>query len=197
MKNTLSLFTFLLLFATTLRAETGTAPERRHYNQLLLGGGSSIKGFGETDQEVRTVDVLWRHARIFKEKEEGWLRGNHEFWIEAPVSIILSDSDNMDSNDFGMVGLNFLFAWVFPETTIGNPYFMIGGGPQYVLADIEGVGSDLCGNYQMGCGLRFNVADQYPVNLEIRYHHISNLGMAEPNVPLNSVKLFVGATLPF
>ena len=195
MKNTLSLLTILLLFATTLRAETD--PDRRHYNQLLLGGGSSIKGFGETDQEVRTVDVLWRHARIFREKETGWLRGNHEFWIEAPVSIILSDSDNMDSNDFGMVGLNFLFAWVFPETPVGNPYFMIGGGPQYIMADIEGVGSDLCGNYQMGCGLRFNLADRHPVNLEIRYHHISNLGMADPNVPLNSVKVFIGATLPF
>ena len=103
----------------------------------------------------------------------------------------------MDSHDFGMVGLNFLFAWVFPETPVGNPYFMIGGGPEYILADIEGVGSDLCGSYQMGCGLRFNVAEQYPVNLEIRYHHISNLGMAEPNVPLNSVKVFIGATLPF
>ncbi len=182
-----------LLGAVNVFAQT----ERNHYNQLLFGGGSSIKGFGETDQEVRTLDVLWRHARIFKEKKEGWLRGNHEFWIEAPVAIILSDSDNMDSHDFGMVGLNFLFAWVFPETPVGSPYFMIGGGPQYIMADIEGVGSDLCGNYQMGCGLRFNATEKYPVNLEIRYHHISNLGLADPNVPLNSVKVFFGATLPF
>ncbi len=193
MKNLVPILLFALLSAANLFAEDA----RTHYNQLLLGGGSSIKGFGETDQEVVTLDVLWRHARIFKEKEEGWLRGNHEFWIEAPVSIILSDSDDMDSNDFGMVGLNFLFAWVFPETPVGSPYFMIGGGPQYIMADIEGVGSDLCGNYQMGCGLRFNATDQHPVNLEIRYHHISNLGMAEPNVPLNSVKVFIGATLPF
>ena len=193
MKKLIPILLLTLLGAANIFAQT----ERNHYNQLLLGGGSSIKGFGETDQEVRTLDVLWRHARIFKEKEEGWLRGNHEFWIEAPVSIILSDSDNMDSHDFGMVGLNILFAWVFPETPVGSPYFMIGGGPQYIMADIEGVGSDLCGNYQMGCGLRFNIADQYPVNLEIRYHHISNLGLAEPNVPLNSIKVFVGATLPF
>lgn len=193
MKNLIHILLLALLSVPTIFAEA----ERSHYNQLLLGGGSSIKGFGETDQEVRTLDVLWRHARIFKEREEGWLRGNHEFWIEAPVSIILSDSDHMDSHDFGMVGLNFLFAWVFPETPVGSPYFMIGGGPQYILADIEGVGSDLCGNYQMGCGLRFNVADQHPVNLEIRYHHISNLGLADPNVPLNSVKVFIGATLPF
>lgn len=187
----------ILLLCLIGTANTFAESNRQHYNQFLLGGGSSIKGFGETDQEVRTVDVLWRHARIFKEKEEGWLRGNHELWIETPVSIIISDSDDMDSNDFGMVGLNFLFAWVFPETPVGSPYFLIGGGPQYLLADIEGVGSDLCGNYQMGIGTRFLVAEKHPVNLEIRYHHISNLGMAEPNVPLNSVKIYAGITLPF
>ena len=193
MKKLTAILLVALLGAANLFAETKTTS----YNQILLGGGSSIKGFGETDQEVATVDVLWRHARIFKEKKEGWLRGNHELWIEAPVSFIVHDNDTVDSHGLGMVGLNFLFAWVFPETRMGNPYFMIGGGPQYILADIEGVGSDLCGNYQMGCGLRFNVAEKHPVNLEIRYHHISNLGMADPNVPLNSVKMFVGATLPF
>ena len=49
----------------------------------------------------------------------------------------------------------------------------------------------------MGVGTKFLVADKHEVNLEVRYHHISNLDMAEPNVPLNSVKIFIGATLPF
>lgn len=167
------------------------------YNQGLLGAGTSIKGFGETDQDVQTVDIVFRHARVFFEKENGWIRGKHEFWMEAPVSILVHDSDANDSNDFGMVGLNFLAVWVFPETPIGSPYFMIGGGPQYILADIEGVGSDLCGNYQSGIGTKFKVKKKYDVNLEVRYHHISNLGMAEPNVPINSVKIYLGATLPF
>ncbi|VGO12032.1 hypothetical protein PDESU_00581 [Pontiella desulfatans] len=170
---------------------------KTHYNQLFLGGGTSIKGFGDTDQEVRTVDILFRHARVFYEKDAGWIRGRHEFWMETPLSIIVEDSDNQDSNDFGIIGLNFLAAWIFPQTAIGEPYFMIGGGPEYVMADIEGVGSDICGNYQVGLGTKFMVSGTHEVNLEIRYHHISNLGMAEPNVPLNSVKFFVGTTLPF
>ena len=74
---------------------------------------------------------------------------------------------------------------------------MIGGGPQYVMADIEGVGSDLCGNYQAGVGLRLNLFAEHPVDLELRFHHISNLGMADPNVPLNSTKAYVGFSLPF
>lgn len=187
----------ILALALIGTANTFAEPDHQHYNQFLLGGGSSIKGFGATDQEVRTLDLLWRHAKILHEKETGWLHGNHEFWIETPVSIILSDTDSMDAHDFGIIGLNFLFAWVFPETAIGEPYFMIGGGPEYVLADIEGVGSDLCGNYQMGVGTKFLLANKHPVNLEIRYHHISNLDMAEPNVPLNSVKIFAGIAFPF
>jgi hypothetical protein len=171
--------------------------ERTYYNEILLGGGSSIKGFGETSQEVRTVDILWRHARIFNKKESGWLKGNHEFWIEVPFSFLISDSDDNDSNDIGMVGAHFLFAWVFPETRIGKPYFLIGGGPQYILANIDGVGSDLCGNYQMGLGIRISLPKEKSMNLEVRYHHISNLGFAEPNIPLNSVKFFFGMMLPF
>ncbi|MDH3982170.1 MAG: acyloxyacyl hydrolase [Kiritimatiellaceae bacterium] len=186
----------LLLTLTTASASTEeTLPPP--YNQIFLGGGTSIKGFGDTEQEISTVDILWRHGRVFFEKDTGWIRGRHEFWMETPLSIILEDSDNQDANDIGIIGLNFLFAWIFPETTIGEPYFLIGGGPQYIMADIDGVSSDICGNYQAGIGTRFLVTEKHPVNLEIRYHHISNLGMKYPNVPINSVKFFIGATLPF
>lgn len=184
---------FLILVCARALAESGSEPAPRYYNQLLLGGGSSIKGFGKTGQEVRTADVIWRHARILQENKTGWLRGNRELWMELPFSFIVSDSDHQDSNDIGLTGANFLFAWVFPPTGTVQPYVMTGGGPVLVLADIDGVGSDLCGNYQAGCGLRFNKM-KHPVNMEIRYHHISNLGMADPNVPLNSVKLFIGVT---
>jgi hypothetical protein len=188
---------FMLATIGGALAETGENKARTWHNQLLMGGGSSIKGFGETDQEVATVDIVFRHARIFFEKTEGLIKGRHEFWIEAPLAIIIRDSDHNDANDFGMVGLNFLAAWMFPDTLIGEPYFMIGGGPQYIMADIDGVGSDICGNYQAGLGTRFRIKDKHPVNLELRYHHISNLGMEDPNVPLNSVKVFLGFRLPF
>jgi len=175
-------------------AESGK-PES--YNLLLLGYGSSHPGWGDTTERVETVDVVFRHCRPFFERDTGWILGKHEFWIELPVSFIVSDSDSSDSRDIGFFGADFLFAWIFPETPIGEPYFMIGGGPVYVAADIDGVGSDLCGNYQAGGGMRLNLIENHPINLEARYHHISNLGMATPNVPLNSTKFFLGFNLPF
>ena len=190
-------FTAILLGCALTAASQEEKETKTTYNQWFIGGGSSIKGFGETDQEVVTADLIFRHARLFFEREEGFARGRHEFWIEAPISFILYDTDNQDSNDIGFIGLNFLAAYIFQDTAIGEPYLMIGGGPQYLMGDIEGVGSDICGNYQAGIGTRFRYKDKHRFNLEIRYHHISNLGMAAPNVPLNSVKIFIGGDLPF
>lgn len=167
------------------------------YNQLLIGYGASHPGWGDTTERVETLDFVPRHARVLDTVDESWIKGSREFWIELPLSVLLADTDDLDSNDIGIVGLNFLFAWVFPETAIGSPYIMAGGGPVYVLADIEGVGSNLAGNYQFGGGLRIDVAKELQLLLEVRYHHISNLGMKEPNIPLNSTKFLVGFTLPF
>ena len=178
-------------------AENINSEPKAHYNQLLIGYGASHPGWGMTTERVETMDIVFRHAHVFNKKKDRWLKGSREFWIEAPVSILLSDSDDNDDHDFGMIGLNFLFAWVFPEIKSVSPYFIGGGGPVYFLADVDGVGSDLCGNYQFGGGIRFNILDSQPINLEARYHHTSNLGMAEPNISLNSTKFLVGFTLPF
>ncbi len=201
MTKTHHLLAFILLLAsirgTALGGPPAEAPLPAPYNLLLVGAGSSHPGWGETTERVETVDVVFRHCRHFFTKPEGWIRGTHEFWIEVPASFIVSDSDSNDRKDLGIIGASFLFAWVFPQTPIGEPYFMIGGGPVYVAADIDGVGSDVCGNYLAGGGIRLNLVENHPINLEARFHHISNLDMAEPNVPLNSTKVYLGFALPF
>jgi lipid A 3-O-deacylase len=188
----------LLAAALPLHARTEESPEKpAPYHQLLVGYGSSHPGWGDTTERIQTTDLILRHCRHFFKKEEGWIRGTHEFWIEVPFSFIVADSGDENANDIGFFGLNFLFAWVFPECAIGAPYLMAGGGPVYVAADIQGVGSDLCGNYQVGGGLRINATENQTILLELRYHHISNLNLASPNVALNSSKLYLGFALPF
>ena len=191
------ILTSVLLLHGASYAKNINSDQSPHYNQLLLGYGSSHPGWGMTTERVETMDIVFRHAHVFKKKKDRWLKGSREFWVEAPISILLSDSDDNDDHDLGIIGLNFLFAWIFPETKGVSPYFIGGGGPVYFLADVDGVGSDLCGNYQFGGGLRFNIFKSQPINLEARYHHTSNLGMAEPNISLNSTKFLVGFTLPF
>ena len=163
---------------------------------LVAGGGSTIKGFGDTDQIVYTADIMWRYAsRPLFSVDKWWLKGAHHMWFETPISVILHDSDSNDSHDFGIVGVSFLAVWVFPEWKGLSPYLLAGGGPRYLLADIEGMGSDIIGNYQFGAGTFLLNERKHPLSIEIRYDHISNGSVAEPNVPLNSVKILLGIRL--
>lgn len=169
-----------------------------HYGGFMLGYGISYPGFGETTERVQVLDVIPRFSFVQNNKlGSDWYTFNRELWIELPVSLILSDSDNVDHHDFGLFSATFLMALVSKAHSDFEPYFTIGGGPVYLAGDINGVGSDICGNYQMGLGVRFKLSKGLIWNFECRYHHISNLGLASPNIPLNSTKFLIGITIPF
>jgi hypothetical protein len=93
-----------------------------------------------------------------------------------------------------MIGINFLACYTFTSGNTMRPYVFGGGGPVYSFADIPGMGAELNGNYQFGLGLEYILDRNYNLLLELRYHHISNGGSEEPNVPLNSIKFLIGLT---
>ena len=94
-----------------------------------------------------------------------------------------------------MVGVNLLAAYTFTAHPVWQPYIFGGGGILYSFADIPGMGSDWNGNYQFAGGLRRMLDDPiHALIFEVRYHHISNAGTEDPNVPLNSIKLMIGYT---
>lgn len=163
-----------------------------------MGYGSSYPGFGSTTERVQVLDIVPRFSFV-KNKNVGsdWYVFNHELWIELPTSVILSDSDNNDSHDIGLFSATFLMALVSKAHSDFEPYIALGGGPVYLAGDIKGVGSDICGNYQLDLGIRFKLPTGNILNFETRYHHISNLGLESPNVPLNSVKFLIGIIFPF
>ncbi len=168
------------------------------YGGFLVGYGISHPGFGETTEKLQVLDVIPRISFVqYNKVGSDWYTFNRELWIELPVSMILSDSDSVDRHDFGLISATFLMALVSKARSDIEPYLTIGGGPVYLAGDINGVGSDICGNYQLGLGVRFKSNAGRIWNFEWRYHHISNLGMASPNVPLNSTKFAIGTILPF
>lgn len=180
----------LLLLALCLAIPAPAADPR---SSVLLGYGQSIPGFGDTTEKVGALDLTYRYQRVIHARRgKGWYEGSHELWIELPASFILSNRDDRDEYELGMLGINFLFVWLFTGTERGRPYVILGGGPRYVLADIEGVGSRTPGNYQVGLGYRFPGPWNTLLTTDLRYVHISNLGLADPNVPLNSVAAFLG-----
>jgi hypothetical protein len=154
---------------------------------LLIGYGQSIPGWGQTTERVQTIDIVPRYAHVmFEDFGTSWWVGKHSTLIELPLHLITSSELST------MVGLNFLACYTFTADAKWQPYIFGGGGPVYSFADIPGMGSDWNGNYQFAIGMDHHLEDNRTVNVEVRYHHISNTGIETPNVPLNSLKILVG-----
>jgi lipid A 3-O-deacylase len=156
----------------------------------VLGGyGQSFPGWGQTTQRVETIDILPRYNHlIFDDIGSGWYRGFHSILVELPFHFVVHPDVS------SMIGMNFLGCFTFSAGQVIRPYLFGGGGPVYNFADIPGMGVKLNGNYQFGMGLDYGRTDGHHLLFELRYHHISNGGRAEPNAPLNSCKLLFGFT---
>ncbi len=154
---------------------------------FLAGYGVTHPGLGLTRTHVETVDLIPRYEhRHTGEIGRSWWRGHHALFVEMPVHVVV------DPDFAPIAGLNFLAAWVFEPRGRIVPYFFGGGGPLYSWADIDGVGADVNGNWQFGGGIEYNAGKELRLRFEYRFHHISNAGAKDPNVPLNSSKLLMG-----
>lgn len=155
---------------------------------VLGGNGATVVGMGATREHVETADIVLRYARVLVDDlGYSWYAGRHDILVELPVSFTAPHASPM-------IGMNFLASYFFTSFGRYVPYCFLGGGPVYVAPDIPGMGSRLNGNYQAGVGVAYKVDGEFSLDLEGRFHHISNAGAASPNVPLNSFKLLVGIT---
>jgi opacity protein-like surface antigen len=93
-----------------------------------------------------------------------------------------------------IVGGYMLGHWRFTSLDTIVPYIFAGGGPLFVDLGLPTMGTKLCFSYQGGTGLQFFIDRKTALNVEYRYHHISNAGTAEPNEPINSNKVLMGVS---
>lgn len=186
------IFFLLILFSTTALAENskvGKQKTKKNYWSILGGYGISHKGLGNTKVQVQVLDLIPRYERILiNDIGSSWYRSRHSLMMELPVSLVV------DPDTAPIIGVNILGAWTFTYSKEILPYFFGGGGILYTNADIPGLGSEVNGNWQFGTGLRFQISPDHWINIEYRFHHISNTGAKDPNDPINSSKFLVGIT---
>lgn len=181
----------VLLFCTAL-ASPGFAKIRVFDTSLdswgIMGGyGQSEPSWGETTQRVQTFDIIPRYQHIvWDDFGSGWYQGYHSVIVELPASIVVHPDTSC------IVAMNVLGVYTFTASKNFAPYIFGGGGPVYSFADIPGMGADWNGNYQFGGGVMLPLSPSTMMNIELRYHHISNAGSEEPNEPLNSWKILMG-----
>jgi lipid A 3-O-deacylase len=179
----------LLLTASVSRADN-IASNAGGELGILTGYGSSFVGFGETRHKVQTWDTILR-AGFFLSDEIGrgsWYQGRHEILLELPYHMAV------DQGGRSMVGGYGLGHWRFTSLDRVIPYVFAGGGVLFVDLGLPTMGTKLCFSYQGGTGLQYLIDRNTALNLEYRYHHISNAGTATPNEPINSNKLLVGVS---
>jgi lipid A 3-O-deacylase len=156
---------------------------------VLFGYGSSYPGWGQTKIRVETIDTVLRYELPkYHDLGSSWYKGDHTVFIEVPVHFLV------DRSGPPMIGCTFLANYTFTESKQYRPYVFAGGGPLYVPADIPGMGTHVNGNYQCGIGMHYPLEGSHALIFEVRYHHVSNAGLAEPNDPLNSLKFMLGYT---
>ncbi len=184
----------LLTLSMTLpaAAETPLSKATGEYG-ILTGYGITHKYFGATRTQVQTWDVIARFGRFLSDEVGGgnWYQGRHELLVELPYHMAV------DHDGRSMVGGYLLGSWRFTGLKNPLPYVFAGGGPLYVDLGLPTMGTKLCFSYQGGTGLQYFMNRKTALNLEYRYHHISNAGTAEPNEPLNSSKILLGVLVSY
>jgi opacity protein-like surface antigen len=127
---------------------------------------------------------------------DGWCRGNFEFLVEGMAGEFLSGPASY------LVGGNLLFRWNFVQHPNPKwvPYVQIGGGGLYNDANIGAqhiLGSHFEAMLTGGVGLRYHLNENWAVDAEIAYRHISNASTSEHNLGLNSIGGQIGVSYFF
>ncbi|KAF0218894.1 MAG: hypothetical protein FD174_2677 [Geobacteraceae bacterium] len=161
---------------------------QREYT-LLAGYGITHRGFGATRTQVQTCDAIARYGHFLSgELGEGWYRGRHELLLELPLHLAVDPKERV------MTGGYLFGSWKFTSLNEFVPYLFAGGGVLYVDLGLPSMGSRLDFSYQGGTGVHYFIGKNTALNLEYRYHHVSNADTAEPNEPLNSSKVLIGVS---
>jgi len=190
-KTILSLaFVFLVSSAALADNQIKTTADASYELTLLTGYGITHRGFGDTRTQVQTWDAIARLGWYLSDDigKGSWYQGRHQLLVELPYHLVVDHSGR------SMVGGYLLGSWKFTSMTSIKPYIFAGGGPVYVGLGLPSMGAKLNFSYQGGTGIQIPIAQATMLNLEYRYHHISNAGTANPNEPLNSSKILLGVS---
>jgi len=186
----LSALLLMLLTALPASADKLISTATGEYG-VLTGYGISHVGFGATRHQIQTWDLILRGGYFLSDEvgKGSWYQGRHEVMLELPFHLAVSNDGR------SMVGVYALGQWRFTSLDEFVPYLLAGGGPLFVDLGLPTMGSKLCFSYQAGTGLQYFIDKKTALNLEYRYHHISNADTAKPNEPLNSSKILIGVSV--
>lgn len=166
---------------------------------IAAGYGSAIDRFlflpiGETSTEelqaVKYVYVAPRWGIGISDPLGGdaWYRGNFELLAEGAFYIPFEPQGGFGGGISAIFRYNFL-----PE---GRLIPFVEAGPGILITDfgLEDRADGFTFSFQTGLGFHFFLSERTAFTAEVRFDHISNAGIADPNRGLNSGLVLIGVT---
>ncbi len=119
------------------------------------------------------------------------VKGETEFLAETFLNTVISPDINLE------VGFDLLVKYSYPVTDKINPYFFSGGGVTYMTQHTDEQSTQV--NYipQLGVGVSYDLKEDFSLDFEYRYRHLSNANRRKPNKGINANMFLIGATWKF
>lgn len=187
MGRNISILLALALFLCAPLAHSQTGPvEGEHEVQFWTGGGHGTNGSQSSDG---VWNVGLRYGLILTAPHgPGFLRGRLEYAVDAVPAFLVLQKQNAA---YG-VGVNpFAFKWILDTNRNVAPYFEIGGGTLFTNTQVPAGTSRVNFTTSGALGLHF-LRSKHNVSAEVRFMHISNAGLANPNPGINTIQLRLG-----
>lgn len=154
--------------------------------QVWTGGGHGING-------SQSGDGLWnlglRYGMILTAPHgPGILRGQLEYAVDVvPVWVIAQKTNTA----YGGSVDPFAFKWIFSSPKKVKPFFQIEGGALFTNTKVPEGTSQINFTTSGGIGAHF-LGKKHNFSAEVRFQHISNAGMTNPNPGINTMQVRIG-----
>ena len=185
---------FLAIAAVTLSGLLGTprlcaqaSPENSSREwQVWTGGGHGING-SQSGTSVWNLGL--RYGMILTAPHgPGFLRGQLEYAIDVvPVWVIAQKTNTA----YGGSVDPFAFKWIFSSAKRVKPFFQIEGGALFTNTKVPEGTSQINFTTSGGIGAHF-LGKKHNFSAEVRFQHISNAGMTNPNPGINTMQVRIG-----
>ena len=179
-------FILVSLFSAPLACAQAGPVEGGYEWQVWTGGGHGINGSQQSDG---VFNLGGRFGIVLTAPHgPGFLRGRLEYAADVvPVFLVTQRTGTA----YG-AGLNpFAFKWALDTHKSFVPYFEIGGGTLFTNVKVPPGTSHV--NFTTGgaLGMHF-LRKKYNWSAEVRFMHISNAGISNPNPGINTIQFRLG-----
>lgn len=189
MKKTFGLMAVLSLLCVLLapHATAQAGPEGASSEwQVWTGGGHGING---SQSGTGVWNLGLRYGLILTSPHgPGFLRGQLEYAFDVVPAWAIVQKTNTAYGG----GVNpFAFKWILSSRKKVKPFFEIEGGTLFTNKDVPEGTSQINFTTSGGFGAHF-LGEKHNFSAEVRFQHISNAGMSNPNPGINTIQVRIG-----